>query len=209
METITDAQNQLELYLLEVEDKYLKSHLGSIESPNDYMFDVKSYCILCHAAFEEYMENICIVLLQEVWENFIFHQRYSYSTLCLLHFKGDAEDIDDENWGDNQRMFDYIKEKLKTIKNTYSIYLMSNNHGVSMKYLKKMLIPLGLDIPLNPIWQNSLTQLAKFRGGYAHTSKRVATTLSPEDANKYVYDVYDMMIDITSKARHIHYYSIH
>ena len=40
MTNIEDALNQLEFYLLEVEEKYLESHIGTIESPNEYMFDV-------------------------------------------------------------------------------------------------------------------------------------------------------------------------
>ena len=72
-----------------------------------------------------------------------------------------------------------------------------------------MLIPLSIDIPQNPVQQNSLSQLAKYRGGYAHTSKRSANVLAPEDAMKYVYDVYDMMNEIANNARHIHFYSIH
>ena len=71
-----------------------------------------------------------------------------------------------------------------------------------------MLIPLGIDIPQNPVQQNSLTQLAKFRGEYAHTSLRLAKTLSPEDAIKYVDDVHDMMIEIVTRAKKIQYHII-
>lgn len=206
---IDDALNQLELYLLEVEEKYLKTHLGTTEIPSEYMFDVKSYCILCHAAFEEFVENICFALMNELSENYILHQRISYSTLCLLHFEGNAEDVNEDNWNDNQRLFDYFKNKLGIVKSSYSKFVMEKNHGVGLKYLKKLLIPIGLDIPQDPVQQNSLKQLANFRGGYAHTSRRVATTLSPEDALRYVYDVYAMMKEIATKARHVHYYSIH
>ena len=111
MVSINDARNNLELYLLEVEEKYLKSHLNTTETPNEYLFDVKCYCILCHAAFEEFVENICIVILNELCDNYIKHQRISYSTLCLLHFNCNAGNINDDTWNDNQRLFDYFKNK--------------------------------------------------------------------------------------------------
>ncbi len=209
MITIIEAINQLELYLLEVEEKYIESHLGTIEAPNEYIFDVKSYCILCHAAFEECIENVCLRLLQEIVDNYVLHKNISYSTLCLLHFNSKAMELNDKQWKDNQRLFDHFTSELKRIKSAYSTYVKENNHGVDLKYLKKMLIPLGIDIPQNPLHQNSLSQLAKFRGGYAHTSSRAATTLSPEDAKNYVYDVYDMTIEIAAKARQIYYYGIY
>ena len=209
MVNIIEAQKQLELYLLEVEEKYLHSHMGTMESPDDYMFDVRSYCLLCHAAFEEFIESVCISLLHEIYNNYINNQRISYSTMCLLNFEGEAEVLSDDKWANNQKLFDHIRKKLDKIKQTFSIYVMENNHGIGLKYLKKMLIPLGIDIPQDPVQQNSLSQLANYRGGYAHTSKRAASMLSPEDAQKYVYDVYNMMKDVATIARHIHFYSIH
>lgn len=205
--TIVEAQDQLELYLLEVEEKYLDSHMGTMEPPSDYMFDVKCYCILCHAAFEEFVENVCITLLNETCDKFLAHQCYSYSTLCLLHFMGAVGEINDDTWADNQRLFDYFRNKLTAIKSECSKYIIEKNHGVGLKYMKKLLIPLGIDIPQNPVWQNSLSQLANYRGGYAHTSKRKASTLSPEDAKKYVIDVYSMMIDIEKRVKNIRYFS--
>ena len=209
MTNICDSMSSLELYLLEVEEKYLDPHFGKIESPSDYMFDVKSYCILCHAAFEEFIENICLATLNELCENYIKLQRISYSTLCLLHFSSSALNINDDTWNDNQQLFDYFKNKINEVKQVYSKYIMIDNHGVRLKYLKKMLIPLGIDIPQDPIQQNSLLQLADFRGGFAHTSKRVSKSLAPEDAKRYVNDIYGMMQNIATHARHIHYYSIH
>lgn len=209
MVSLKDAQDQLELYLLEVEEKYLKPHIGTTEQPDDYMFDVKSYCILCHAAFEEFIENVCLVVLNEVVDNFENHQKLSYSTLCLLHFVSVREEINEDNWKDNQKLYDYFYKKLDKVKSEYSKFIMEKNHGVGLKYLKKMLIPIGIDIPQDPVQQNSLTQLANFRGGYAHTSLRVAKKLSPEDAIEYVYDVHKMMVEIANRARNVHYHSIH
>ena len=124
MVSIKEAQDQLELYLLMIEEKYLQSHIGTMEQPSDYMFDVRSYCILCHAAFEEFIESICLNLLQDVFDNFINNQRVSYSTLCLLHFQCEADELNDDNWADDQKLYDYIRNKLNKIKKTFSNYVM-------------------------------------------------------------------------------------
>ena len=209
MVNLVDAQNQLDEYLSKVREKYIKPHLGTTEHPDDYMFDVKCYCILCHAAFEEFIENVCLYLLDELCDNFNNHLKISYSTLCLLYFNSVREEINENNWKDDQKLYDYFIDKLGKVKSDYSVYLRENNHGVGLKYLKKMLIPIGIDIPQDPVQQNSLTQLTKFRGEYAHTSLRIAKTLSPEDAMKFVDDVHKMMTEIATRAKKIQYHDLH
>ena len=43
-------------YIDSVENTYLTKYLkDKTTSPSEYDLDVKSYCILCHAAFEEFV----------------------------------------------------------------------------------------------------------------------------------------------------------
>lgn len=209
MANIEEYLNELEEYLVEVEIQYLDSHINTMEQPSDYKYDIKSYCILCHAAFEEFIEGVCICILKEIYDNFVKNQRISFSTMCLLHFMTNTSELNDTTWLNNQMLFDYFKNNIQKIKSDLSTFIIKNNHGINLKYLKKLLIPLGLNIPQDVILQNSLSQLANCRGGFAHTSNRFSERLSPEDAKKYVDDVFVMMKDIALKARHIHYYSIH
>lgn len=86
---------------------------------------------------------------------------------------------------------------------------MNQNHGVGLKYLKRLLVPLGLYVPLDIRFSSALENLTQSRGGYAHTSHRYIRSLSPEDAKTYVRDVYEMMVKLANKSRNISYYSIH
>ena len=209
MENVKDCLDKLELYLLELEEKYIDIHKDPFENPEDYKLDVRSFCVLSHAAFEEFVENLCLYILNEIEDKFINTQRISYSTLCLLHFSGYTKSIDDDSWGDEDRMFDYFLEKIKSIKSEFSKYIMNQNHGVGLKYLKKMLVPLGLYTPLDVKHRTALDNLSQSRGGYAHTSHRNIRSLSPEDARTQVRDVYEIMLDLSKKTRTISYYSIH
>lgn len=209
MSDIEKCFKDLEEYIVEVEIQYLDSHLHTIEQPDDYKYDIKTYCILCHAAFEEFIESVCICILKEIYDNFVNNQRISFSTMCLLHFMTNTSELNDTTWPNNQMLFDYFKNNIQKIKSDLSTFIIKNNHGINLKYLKKLLLPLGLNIPQDVILQNSLSQLANCRGGFAHTSNRSSKRLSPEDAKKYVDDVFAMMKNIALKARHIHYYSIH
>lgn len=209
MVNIQESLDKLELYLLELEDKYIDIHRDPLENPEAYKLDVRSYCVLSHAAFEEFVENVCLYALNEIEDKFVNTQRISYSTLCLLHFNGNNKTIDDDSWNDNDRIYDYLLAQLKSIKSVFSKYIVNQNHGVGVKYLKKLLIPLGLYTPLDIKHLTSLDNLTQYRGGYAHTSHRNIRSLAPEDAKTYIRDVYEIMIELADKTRKISYYSIH
>lgn len=155
------------------------------------------------------MENICLYTLNEIEDKFINTQRISYSTLCLLHFNGNTKTIDDDSWDDNDRIYDYLLGQIKSIKSEFSRYIMNQNHGVGLKYLKKLLVPLGLYTPIDIRLKPSLENLTKYRGGYAHSSHRNIRSLSPEDSRTYVRDVYEIMVELAKKSSNIFYYSIH
>ena len=70
MENVKNCLDKLELYLLELEDKYIDIHKDPFENPEEYKLDVRSYCVLSHAAFEEFVENICLFTLNEIEEKF-------------------------------------------------------------------------------------------------------------------------------------------
>lgn len=209
MVNIQESLDKLELYLLELEDKYIDIHRDPLENPEAYKLDVRSYCVLSHAAFEEFVENVCLYALNEIEDKFVNTQRISYSTLCLLHFNGNNKTIDDDSWNDNDRIYDYLLAQLKSIKSVFSKYIVNQNHGVGVKYLKKLLIPLGLYTPLDIKHLTSLDNLTQYRGGYAHTSHRNIRSLAPEDTKTYIRDVYEIMIELANKTRKISYYSIH
>lgn len=199
--------SDLNTYILDLEIKYIEPHKNPLEQPQFYDSDVRSFCILSHAAFEEFVENICIKVADEMVSAFKITQRIRYTTLSFIHFNSNAEEIGDNGLGST--LFDYFKNKLEEAKLTFSNYVMKNNHGVNLKYLDKMLIPLGLNIPSDLRFLGSLDYLAKYRGGFAHTYKRNVKQLAPEDAKVYVEDVNEMMGIITKEAKSIYCFSIH
>ena len=64
-----------------------------------------------------------------------------------------------------------------------------------MKYLKKMLVPLGVSIPNDTTLLGSLEQLAGQRGAFAQnfSSLRITNVPSPLDLTTYVTDVNVLM----------------
>lgn len=120
MVSIEESLDKLGIYLLELEYKYISNHVDPFEDPEEYKLDVRSYCVLSHAAFEEFVENICLYTLNEIEDKFVNTQRISFSTLCLLHFNGYNKTIDNESWKDDDRIYDYLLNQIRSVKSDFS-----------------------------------------------------------------------------------------
>lgn len=190
--------------LLDIEIKYICPLEKKLLLDKADELDLRSYCVLSHAAFEEFAENMSLKVLDEITKNFANTKQISVGLIMLLHIKGSPEDIDKIDL-----LYDYILEKLKDIKSSFSKEIATNNHGVSLKYLKRMFIPIGIDIPNNSRLISSLDQLAKYRGDFAHkfSSKKIKTIPSPLDLVSYVSDITEMMGEIVRRVKSMHYFA--
>lgn len=186
--------------LIELEIKFIEPHSDPLEPPDDYNLDVQSYCVMSHAAFEQLFEDTCIYLLDKIQKAFNQRRRkISIGTLCLLHFDCASASLENQ-WEDNDRLADYLSKSLEKQKSILSNYAMTQNHGVDLKYLKKLLLPVGIDIPHDPMYVGSLEKLKDVRGTYAHSFNRARKPISPDDARNIVHDVYNMANQIKDKA---------
>lgn len=197
-----------ESYIQSLEGSFLSKYLADpTTTPTDYDLDVKSYCILCHAAFEEFAETIAVNVMNQTVDNFILHHRVSESLVSLMHFKASGESYlnkqEEEDKIEIITSYNYIRERLIEIKDRFSKEVF-NNHGVSLKYIKQLFMPVAIDIPNDPTLLNSLKQLAKERGAYAHKFLERGTikrSIAPEDAKTIVNDCVQLCLDIKEKAK--------
>lgn len=187
--------------------KFIDSHTSPLENPDQYDLDVQAYCILSHAAFEEFFEAICIYLLSEIDNRFNLPTReVSIGTVCILHFDCSSLPLDDK-WDSDQLLNDYLHNKIRERKTHLSKYSMEDNHGADIQYLKKLLIPIGIDIPHNVTLVNSLARLKDFRGNYAHSFSRVKKTMNPDDAKTIVKDVLQLAENLKDQAINMKFYA--
>lgn len=187
--------------------KFIDIHKDQLETPDQYDMDVQSYCILSHAGFEEFFESICIYTLSQIDSNFNLPTRnISIGTMCLLHFDCTSQELDDK-WDSNCRLNDYLYKKIKERKTFLSNYAIGENHGADIKYLKKLLLPIGIDIPHDVNYINALEKLKEIRGTYAHSFSRVKKTTSPEDAKAIVNDVLKLAENLKEQAINMSYFS--
>lgn len=206
---LDDQYLKLISYLSGIEAKFLKSHLENpIAPPDEYDLDVKSYCILSHAAFEEFIEIVALQVMNQSIKKYTQESRISKPLISLMHFKGkhsnylekSSEFLTIESL---DSIYDYNRKCLQEIKSTFSKEVY-NNHGVSLKYLVKILMPVSVDIPKNVNWSNSLEKLANERGAYAHKfldEGRVRQSIEPEEAKTIVSDCLALCKEIKERAK--------
>ena len=207
-EDLVKRYDQLELHILELMYRYIDTHNDPMQGPDDYNLDVHSFCILCHAAFEEYIEDITLYSIERIDKEFNSKiRKISYATLCFLHF--DEHELtlnNDDKW--SVTLNDYLKARISARKTELSKYATQENHGIDVKYLRKLLVPVGIDVPQNAKYLTSLESLKNIRGAYAHSYARNNKPMAPEDARSIAFDVLEMIQKIKNKAINMSYYII-
>ena len=197
-----DAQSlfeDLESHLTGLEDKFIRSFLGlPTADPNDYDLFVRAYCVLSHAALEEYIESFALYVMERSVDNFILKQEVTDTLLTLTAYYGLKIEVDEDESADETKAFDQLRPLLENAKTRFS-YSVHRNQGISIKYLRKLLCPIAVDIKQDPNLKNSLMQLAKERGTFAHR-RAARKVISPEDAKNFLSDCLELCKDIKEKT---------
>lgn len=196
MKDIRSCFQQLNTEIVELEQKFLARHIPAKAEadPIEYKLDVRAYCIMAHAVFEEYLETVAFEAMDRAIDEWM-HNRKTRETLILLPLtfgiKLKIEDVENKS---QDNIFDSLRNIFMDAKSEFSKQL-NNNHGISVKYLRSLFIPVGIDVPSDINIISSVKQLSKERGEYAH-SYAAARVLAPEDAQKYVGDCINLCKEI-------------
>lgn len=222
----------LKNYFYQLYQTLLASHVkaASLKPTVEEEVCVKSFCVLAHAAVEEFIERLCQDTLRKAYlkyksksiitslprnssdlnninlgilqliETLILASNFStYSShsdtlkghksklerVTEIYKSGSTPTIND--LAELTKKTDsYTKEILKETIRFFDGHIESNN-GASLKYLLRLLIPVGIDIP-NSIKLNSLQKLAEYRGSYAH-GMGVSQIISAPDLVPYAIDI--------------------
>jgi hypothetical protein len=165
--------------------------------PTEYEFEVKSYCILSHAALEEYFESVALAIMHESI-NLFYSKKLTYPLLAMLSYSNQRLTIDDNEDHAEKKSFDHMRELLEKFKEQFSIEV-HNNNGISPKHLRKILTPMFVNIIEDPNIKNSLKQLSKERGSYSH-KRQIPQIAPPEDVRVYVKDCLFLCKEIKEQA---------
>ncbi|CAN5680618.1 hypothetical protein BH11BAC3_BH11BAC3_10340 [soil metagenome] len=225
---------ELKQYTYRLYLTFLKKHIkaNSLLPSSEEEDCVKAFCVLSHAALEEYFEKLSKRTVTNSYKKFksksfigqLPLQQSEVDNLNLLIFqliktlvlsscysiysKNKSEALSEhksklelvteiyksgnslnvQNVSELTKKTDtYAREVLKETVKFFDHYI-NENHGASLKYMLKLLIPVGIDIP-EDLLLNSLQKLAEYRGTYAHTQGDIIQLMSASDIVKYSIDV--------------------
>lgn len=209
MPTIQDLENDLRSEITALEARFLANWIPAqpTHRPENFQHDVKAYCVLAHAVFEEFVEEVSLVALKAAKGAWL-SKKFSAGTVALLLSYGGDFSIAENEDVDQEKVFDQIRKCLDDCATKHSNAL-ANNHGFSLKYLRNILTPIGIDIPSDIKLMESLRELAAARGSYAHSQSRLARygqwkradrPMVPEKANQAVNDCLDLCLQLAQRV---------
>lgn len=191
--------HDLTINVARLEDTFINSFLlEAAAKPEEYDLPVRAYCVLSHAALEEYFEGIALYVMKQSINDYVLHKRVRDSLLTLTAYNQLELKVNEDESTDEIRTFDVIRPMLEDVKTRFS-RSVHKNQGISIKYLRRLLNPVAVDIKQDSNLKNSLMQLAKERGTFAHRGA-ARKIVSPEDAKNYVNDCLELCRDIKDKT---------
>lgn len=200
--------SELATEINEIERRFLSPYFPAnpTHTPDFFEYDVKSCCILAHASFEEFLEMVSEAILSKLQAEFLSKKISLASAMLLLSYAGTNRQGNEET--EPSSCFDFVRGALEDCRNKHSIAL-KDNHGFALKYMVKVLRPVGINAPKDDLKLDSVSKLASARGSFAHAKskkamygeyKRATTSLSPEDARKIISDCLAICDSIRNSA---------
>lgn len=190
------ALAQLKDYCDVAESSLLAS--GNPNEPSDRAqgIRVKMYIVAVHAAMEECVEQYAIWLLSRVEDE--WHRgRILLGAVGLVQF----ESSEIRGWEAGVDGFYVLMSKrIQAAKKSMSIKV-HHNHGASVKYVRSLLLPLGVEFD-SSLKSASVDDLAVKRGRYAHASSVAAVVVpSQKDAKQLVRDCVEYASDLCLRVK--------
>lgn len=211
MAILDQLEAELDGQIKLISDEFISRYLPAKpeDGPDVYHQHVKAFCILAHAAFEDFVERTSLALMLhavDVW----YQDRSLTAPLVslLLFYRSSLEAIDDEE-KDQPRNFDQMRAQIEEIKRAHS-KAIADNHGFSLKYLRSIMTPVAIDVSIDPSISNSLRTLADARGSFAHSvaelgifvdRKKARHPMTPEKARDVVADCVELCKKILADAK--------
>ena len=147
------------------------------------ILDVAAYVVLVHGAFENFAEGLALWVLGKSVSNWTMRKKTTRVTASLLLYERvPADDASPLS------VFDNIRTALDDAKTRMS-KVVNDNHGIALDNLRTLFMPLGVNVPADPVLGASLDLLVAMRHQWAHQDRRRAKVVkSAQDAQVTVSD---------------------
>jgi hypothetical protein len=172
----------LQRFAREIEKRYLDPYPEALGVPNRReQLDVAAYVVLLHGYLENFVEGLSLWILGRLQRNWIYEKRATRGTASLLLSTRPTIDYEEND----HSTYNVLRLALEAAKEEHSA-VIKNNHGTALKDVRKLLSPLGVDIPADENLQEALRTLVTMRHEWAHQSRFFGAKVvkSAHDARK-------------------------
>lgn len=173
--------------------------VGPVDPPQVWEFDVRSYVVLAHAAFEEFYEELALAMLDGIKAGWDTGKKFTVASGLLISAYGSRPSFSKSNGSNEKAIHEYVDEAIKAAERKLKILCSKDNHGAAPKHVRTLLIPVGLNFTPTLGLKNSLVKLAETRGAFAHKGL-VTHLLTPEGAKGIVADCLEFAETVVADA---------
>lgn len=206
MKTPRNSYNYLEKYINSLIAKYITPHVTSLNKPSIYDNDVRAFCVLTHAAFEGYLEELALYAMDWSFKRYTNTGKITRPLLMLVLCYGDRNDVKKhisnfDNWS-TMKASDVLRNSINDVMKAHSNKI-KNNNGFSLKYCSDILLPVAINAPNNGKLTSAVDSLKDYRGLYAHTHRnygKIIKSTSPNDVKDVVTDCLKFCENIRDSA---------
>src|SRR5882762_1794990 len=108
-------------HVARLEDAFIKGFLAvSTAKPEDYDLSVRAYCVLTHAALEEYLEGIALYVMKQSIDDYVLRKTVRDSLLTLTAYGRLELKVNEDETTDEIRTFDVLRPMLDEAKTRFS-----------------------------------------------------------------------------------------
>lgn len=170
MPTATPARElkAFKRFVKEATDRYLTPHLANAPLAHPTRaeaLDGAACVVLVHGALENLSEGLALWVMRKVEATWIYRKRATRSMAAMLLYASPPK-LEDQVDG-TLTVFDNLRLALEEAKKTGSNQV-EKNHGVALKHLRSLLLPVGINVTNDAQLTASLEKLVSMRHEWAH-----------------------------------------
>jgi hypothetical protein len=189
--------------VMEIEARFLMPHLGppTLAIPTrKEILDVAACVILVHGVMEDFVEGLALWVLGKAVANWTKKKKVNRSTVSLLLYQRVPS-----KKSLILPVFDNIRTALDEA-NTRVSTAINDNHGIALDGLRSLFMPLGINVPADPVLTASLELLIRMRHQWAHQDRKRAKVIrSAKDTQTTVSDCLLLAEKLSTEAASIRF----
>ena len=162
---IKELQKSFSQEMGQIKLRYLNKHIDNINIDlSEWKYDLQTCVILTHAAVENYIEVLSIIIIKSAYYEYKTKNFVSSVLLKFCWLRMELFSKFNENAWDNDNLL--FTKDLEEAISTYTSYINEKNHGIKIKNLNIILRPV--DLSMTDQTFDDFSVLAENRGQYAH-----------------------------------------